>query len=109
MLSSLYSIADYVYIGGGFQKGIHNILEPAVFHIPVFFGPNHQKFNEAVKLTNIGAAFSVDNANQMIQHILDLEKSSLQKEKLKNSLIQYFEENRGATEKIVRHLRQRSK
>jgi 3-deoxy-D-manno-octulosonic-acid transferase len=108
MLSTLYSIADYVYIGGGFQKGIHNILEPAVFYLPVFFGPNHQKFNEAVRLTRESAAFNIDNANQMIQHILEFEKSSLLKDKVRNSLIQYFDENRGATEKIVRHLHHQS-
>lgn len=108
MLSTLYSIADYVYIGGGFQKGIHNILEPAVFYLPVFFGPNHQKFNEAVRLTNIGAAFSIDVASQMIQQIQAFEESSLQKDTVKNSLIQYFDENRGATEKIVRHLHHQS-
>lgn len=104
MLSKLYSIADYVYIGGGFQKGIHNILEPAVFYLPVFFGPRHQKFNEAVWLNSKGAAFGVDTVSQIVQHVQDFENSNTLKEEVRNSLIQYFDENRGATEKIVRHL-----
>lgn len=106
LLSSLYSIADYAYIGGGFQKGIHNILEPAVFYIPVFFGPNHQKFNEAVTLQSKKAAFSVHNSEEMVNLIQEFENKNKIKDTVKNALIQYFEENRGATEKIVRHLPQ---
>ncbi len=104
MLSSLYTVADYVYIGGGFQKGIHNILEPTVFRVPVFFGPNHQKFNEALTFKKLGAAFSVESGEQILKHILNFEKNEGQKELVKKLLSQYFEENHGATEKIIRHL-----
>ena len=50
LLSSLYAYADIAYIGGGFGKGIHNILEAATFGMPIFIGPNNQKFQEAVDL-----------------------------------------------------------
>ena len=56
MLSSLYRYATIAYVGGGFGKGIHNILEAAVYDIPVCFGPNHQKFQEAVDLLQNGGA-----------------------------------------------------
>jgi 3-deoxy-D-manno-octulosonic-acid transferase len=56
MLSSAYKYAYIAAIGGGFGKGIHNILEPACWGIPVIFGPNHSKFREAVDLKNVGGA-----------------------------------------------------
>ncbi len=59
LLSSLYQYADVAYIGGGFGVGIHNILEAAVYGIPVVFGPNYEKFREARELVAKGGAFSV--------------------------------------------------
>ena len=61
LLSSLYRYADAAYVGGGFGVGIHNINEAAVYGIPVVFGPNFAKFNEAVELTALEGAFSIDN------------------------------------------------
>jgi 3-deoxy-D-manno-octulosonic-acid transferase len=58
MLSSAYRYASIAAVGGGFGKGIHNILEPACWSIPVLFGPNFGKFREAVDLINIGGAKS---------------------------------------------------
>jgi len=63
MLSALYIYASVAYIGGGFNKsGIHNTLEAAVYGKPVFFGPNYQKFAEAVALVEKGGAFSVTSS-----------------------------------------------
>jgi 3-deoxy-D-manno-octulosonic-acid transferase len=63
MLSALYKYASVAFIGGGFNKsGIHNTLEAAVYGKPVFFGPNYQKFAEAVSLVEKGAAFSVKSS-----------------------------------------------
>ena len=47
LLSSIYHYGDVAYVGGGFGVGIHNLLEAAVWDVPVFFGPNNQKFHEA--------------------------------------------------------------
>ena len=58
MLSSLYQYAKLAYIGGGFGTGIHNTLEAAAWEMPVIFGPNYQKFQEAKDLIAIGAGFS---------------------------------------------------
>jgi 3-deoxy-D-manno-octulosonic-acid transferase len=58
MLSSLYHYGDIAYIGGGFGKGIHNILEAATFGLPILFGPHYTKFNEAVELIRLGGAVS---------------------------------------------------
>jgi 3-deoxy-D-manno-octulosonic-acid transferase len=61
MLSSLYQYGKIAYIGGGFGKGIHNVLEAATFGLPVLFGPNHKRFQEAVDLINEGGAFPIQN------------------------------------------------
>lgn len=65
MLSSLYQYGEFAYIGGGFGKGLHNILEAATFGVPVFFGPNYGKFQEAVELIQEGGAFSVAGINEL--------------------------------------------
>ena len=62
MLSSLYNYGSLAFIGGGFGKGIHNILEAATFGMPVIFGPEFHKFNEAKELIEFGGAFWVSNA-----------------------------------------------
>ncbi len=58
LLSSAYRYGDMAVIGGGFGKGIHNVLEPASWGLPVLFGPNHVKFREALDLLSEGGAFS---------------------------------------------------
>ena len=60
LLSQLYRYGDFAYVGGGFGKGLHNILEAACYGIPIFFGNgNYQKFQEAVDLIAQGGAFAV--------------------------------------------------
>lgn len=59
LLSSLYSYGQIAYVGGGFGVGIHNVLEAAVYSIPVIFGPNFKKFREANQLIEVGGAYSV--------------------------------------------------
>ena len=51
LLSKIYTYADIAYVGGGFGSGIHNILEPATFAVPIIIGPNHHKFKEANTLS----------------------------------------------------------
>jgi len=64
-LSSLYKYGDIAYIGGGFTKGIHNILEAATYGLPVIFGPNYKKFLEAVELVHKKAAFPINNFEEL--------------------------------------------
>lgn len=61
LLSRIYKYADIAYIGGGFGVGIHNIVEAAVYGVPVIFGPNFKKFKEAVDLIEAGGAYSIKN------------------------------------------------
>ena len=62
MLSSIYRYGHVAYIGGGFGVGIHNILEAAVFDIPVLFGPNNQRFREAQELKKIKGGFEIEDS-----------------------------------------------
>jgi 3-deoxy-D-manno-octulosonic-acid transferase len=65
LLSSIYRYADAAYIGGGFGKGIHNLLEAAVYGIPVLFGPEHRKFKEAEELIALGGGFLVSGGKSL--------------------------------------------
>jgi 3-deoxy-D-manno-octulosonic-acid transferase len=62
LLSSLYRYGHAAYIGGGFGVGIHNVLEAAVYGIPVIFGPNFRKFREANRLVELGGGYPIHNA-----------------------------------------------
>lgn len=62
LLSSIYRYGHLAYVGGGFGVGIHNILEPAIFDIPVLFGPNNKKFHEAQELKRLKGGFEITDA-----------------------------------------------
>ncbi len=72
ILNKLYRYATIAYIGGGFTKGIHNILEAATFGLPVIFGPNYDIFKEAHDLIAAGGAFSVDSNEALIEKTTQL-------------------------------------
>ena len=65
LLSSIYRYGELAYIGGGFGVGIHNILEPAVYGMPVIFGPNYHRFREAVEMEKAGGAFPIENGEDL--------------------------------------------
>lgn len=100
MLSSLYRYGCIAYIGGGFGKGIHNILEAATFGLPVIFGTNYHKFNEAKELIGKGGAFSIASADDFKKTLTKLSDSnSLQ---AASSISKdYVNTRTGATDKIL--------
>ncbi|HAN19093.1 MAG: 3-deoxy-D-manno-octulosonic acid transferase [Bacteroidetes bacterium GWC2_33_15] len=105
LLSSLYKYGDIAYIGGGFGKGIHNILEAATFGLPVVFGPNYKKFQEAVDLIEQGGAFTISDYTDF-KNILDNTLSNPEKLKRTGKVSSdYVEYNKGATFKILNTLR----
>lgn len=105
MLSSLYAYADVAYIGGGFGSGIHNILEAAVYGIPVIFGPEYHKFDEAKELINRKAGFSISNTDEFSELLQKfIEDLKFRKECGKNAEI-YVKENIGASGKIVSEIK----
>jgi 3-deoxy-D-manno-octulosonic-acid transferase len=94
ILSKLYSFAQIAYIGGGFDKGIHNTLEAAVYGNAVFFGPRFQKFEEAKSLIAFGGAKSIQTANDML---IIIEKSEDLK-KMGENAARYVANNVGAVD-----------
>ena len=68
LLSSIYHYGDVAYVGGGFGVGIHNLLEAAVWGVPVFFGPNNQRFQEAQELKQSGG-FEITNYEDFEQQM----------------------------------------
>ncbi|MCX6322530.1 MAG: 3-deoxy-D-manno-octulosonic acid transferase [Bacteroidia bacterium] len=107
MLSSAYKYAYIAAIGGGFGKGIHNILEPACWGIPVMFGPKHKKFREAVDLINENGAMSFDsfgNFSSILDRWLTNELFYLISAK---AAVDYINNNTGATGKILQKILQK--
>ncbi len=102
MLSSLYQYADFAFIGGGFGKGLHNILEAATFGMPIFFGNKaYQKFQEASDLVRLGGAFSVSSTEGIYLIINDLRKNLTKKNEASLICKKYVLDNTGATEKVM--------
>jgi len=105
ILSKIYRYAHFAYIGGGLSDGIHNILEPAVYRIPVFFGnKDYGRFKEAIDLKAIGAAFPVASASEMINIHQELKKDPNKLIGIKQQIEAYIDLNKGASEKINEYL-----
>lgn len=102
MLSRSYFYADLAYVGGGFNDGIHNILEPAVYFIPVaFYGSSFQKYNEAVDLVNLKAVRNVLSADELLQSWKKTLQNSSEKQRISYTLKAYFELNGNVTSKVM--------
>ena len=99
MLSSLYKYASIAYVGGGFGKGIHNILEAAAFGLPIIIGPNYHKFIEAKELIQLGGLFSINSEIEFKNIIAFLNNTDtrLTASEISNK---YIFERVGATDKI---------
>ncbi|NNC85091.1 MAG: 3-deoxy-D-manno-octulosonic acid transferase, partial [Bacteroidia bacterium] len=104
-LSSLYKYAKISVIGGGFGKGIHNILESAVFGAPTIFGPHYKKSKEAVDLVKREKAFSVKNLTDLQNILRELEENELIYEEVSEVNKNYIMENKGATSIIINQIK----
>ena len=76
-LASLYAYGDIAYVGGGFNASIHNVLEPAVFGMPVLFGPNHTKSVEAMELIETGGGFAISGYGELLRMIQQFTSASI--------------------------------
>ena len=104
ILSSAYRYGNIAWIGGGFGKGIHNILEAAVFGMPVIFGPDYKKFNEAAELISLGGAFTVRNSSQLTNVLEELVNNKQKLYECFHISSDYVKSKVGATEKIISKL-----
>lgn len=101
MLSSLYAYADYAAIGGAFGSGLHNTLEAAVYGMPLFFGPNHRKFKEALDLRRLEVAFSIQNQDDFRKKFELVFRNEENRLKLATRASRYVNEHTGASDKII--------
>jgi 3-deoxy-D-manno-octulosonic-acid transferase len=102
MLSSIYRYADFAYIGGAFGDGLHNILEPAVFGMPIFFGqPQYKKFQEAHDLLHLGGATTVANTDELQKNFTEVYENHGLRQKKGTICQDYIQKNAGATEKVM--------
>jgi 3-deoxy-D-manno-octulosonic-acid transferase len=105
ILNKLYSYASAAYVGGGLGVGIHNILEPATFGVPIIIGPNHQKFKEAIDLVNLNACFVISDKQSFTKTIQKL-KDNNEREKAGNNAKKYVFGNLGGTQCILKNIKQ---
>ena len=104
LLSSIYRYGEISYVGGGFGVGIHNVLEAAVYGIPVIFGPNNKKFREAQHLLANKGGFEI-NGYEDFQQLMDkfLTDESYLKQSGK-AAGDYVKDNAGAMDKIMKRV-----
>jgi 3-deoxy-D-manno-octulosonic-acid transferase len=104
LLNQLYRFGQYAYIGGAFGKGLHNTLEAAAFGLPLFFGPNYRKFQEAIDMWQRGIAFPVQDASELLGRFAALWQSEQYRLRVQDQLLEYVHGQAGATQKIMNTL-----
>lgn len=104
ILLTLYGYADLAYVGGSFRQGVHNVLEAAVYGIPVLFGPRHRNSHEPLMLVDRGGAFvvaSTDDFHRTVHHLLTHDPS---REGAGARAAEFVRSHLGATGRVLGHL-----
>ena len=104
LLSSIYGYGSVAYVGGGFGTGIHNILEAAVYGIPVVFGPKHHKFMEAKELIENKGAFVVNDKKEVEQLFDELLYNPTYLSAVGYNAGAYVNNRLGATDKVLKYI-----
>lgn len=101
LLSSIYRYGKVAYVGGGFGAGVHNLLEAAVYGMPVFFGPNNRKFREAQKLKECGGGLEISSYEdfEAKMDLFDVDENLLAQAGAAAG--EYVGGNSGATQKLL--------
>jgi 3-deoxy-D-manno-octulosonic-acid transferase len=105
ILTKVYAAADVAYVGGGLKTGLHNILEPATFGIPVVIGNNHDKFKEAVDLVDLKGCISISNQEEFSSIFMKFKLDEDYRKLTGNINQKYIQENLGATKIIINYLK----
>lgn len=101
LLSSIYHYGTISYVGGGFGVGIHNVLEAAVWDIPVIFGPNNKRFQEAQGLIMAGGGFEINDYQSFRDLMMRFETDEIFLQTSKKHAGEFVKGRAGATEKIM--------
>ena len=105
ILSSVYRYGKWGYIGGGFGVGIHNTLEAATFGLPLAFGPNYEKFQEARDLIGVGGARSISDYAQLADWFGILRGDAAEYQRSSSACAEYVRSHKGATGQIIAGIR----
>lgn len=102
ILTKIYSYSDIAYVGGGFgNPGVHNILEPATFGVPIIIGPNYSHFEEATNLVQLGGCLSITNQKELEQALSDLIQNNDTRHNKGQICNTFVQKNKGATNSIM--------
>ena len=104
ILLALYTYADFAYVGGSFKQGIHNVLEAAVYGVPVVFGPKIDNSQEAQKLVEIGGGIVVRNKQNAYRAISNLITNQKKREERGKISYDYVQQNLGASKLILNEI-----
>jgi 3-deoxy-D-manno-octulosonic-acid transferase len=104
VLAELYAHADCAYVGGAFTTGVHNVMEPAIAALPVWFGPRHHNAPEAAHLVEAGAAAVVRSPVELSEHIQTIWDDPQQRHNIGTRARDYVESNLGASQRCVQRI-----
>ncbi|MBP2284178.1 3-deoxy-D-manno-octulosonic-acid transferase [Flavobacterium sp. CG_23.5] len=105
ILTKIYSYADIAYVGGGFgNPGVHNILEPATYGVPIIMGPNYSHFAEATALVNLEGCISISNKKELETAFRDLILIEVERQEKGHICSTFVQMNKGATAIIMNTL-----
>lgn len=107
ILTKIYSYADIAYVGGGFgNPGVHNILEPATFGVPIIIGPNYSHFAEAIALVHQEGCVSISNQNELNEAFDNLIFNEDVRHEKGHICSTFVQMNKGATDVILKYLKE---
>ncbi len=110
MLTKIYAYADISYVGGGFTKtGVHNTIEPAVFGVPVIFGPVYQDYFEAIELIESGGALNFKDYNEFSEKMNSMIKDELLRTERGKAAFNYIQSKPNSTRLIIEYLNSKIK
>lgn len=106
ILSKIYSYADIAYVGGAMgATGLHNILEPAVFGVPIIIGKNHSKFPEAQQMIDFGGLKSIKNEDELNSELTSIIENTSKRNQMGSLNKEFIDLNKGAIQKITNYLK----
>ncbi len=102
VLADLYKYAGIAYVGGSFKQGIHNVMEAAVYGVPVLYGPKHINSSDAIDLLNAGGSLQIINAEQLKEQLKQLINDESRRLRIGRKAAEFANKNIGATDKLFR-------
>jgi 3-deoxy-D-manno-octulosonic-acid transferase len=107
ILLVLYANAHLAFVGGSFRQGIHNVLEAAVYGIPVIFGPRHRNAHEPLMLLERGGGFVVNDEQELFRTLLNLLHDDQARNSAGERASRFVQSHLGATDRFIEHLERR--